>query len=236
VTSAARLFVDKLEERPLATALVASAGNMAGVLALSNWVDWRVPLTPQWARFGVGIFVTLASTATLAAVTERTKTVRQKRETRKAIKKLLWMLAAQFGHPEKHVRTNVMLCSSDGSRRQVDRGTACNMEGDTDADLSLAMHAGVSGMAVAERKPVLVDLKDDEFWGLSADESAKVRTGLKVILAAPIFHGEDGAEPRLLGTLQVESDLAKEALPLDEGSIKIIERYADVCALHLRIL
>jgi hypothetical protein len=229
-------LIDKLEQHPVATALVTSVGNILGALALGNWVDWKVPLLPQWKRFLIGGVLTIASTGVLTAVTQRTKTMRQRRETRKAIKKLLWMLAAQFGFPEKHVRTNVTLCSKDKTRRYVDKGTACNMDGDTDGDLSMAMTTGVSGLAVTSRAPALVELTEDEYWGLTAEEDAKVRKTLKTILSVPIFHGEDGQVPELLGTLQVDSDLTKEELGLDEGSIKIVERYADVCALHLRIL
>jgi hypothetical protein len=153
------------------------------------------------------------------------------------IKKALAALGAAYGHPGRHVRTNIMLVN--GRNRRVDADTAFNMDGDPDHDLEIDITAGVSGEAFVQRATVFGDLRlalqeGGPTWGLRTAERAKIRRELRSILSVPLYDPDD-PEGDLLGTLQVDSDLSITEMGFDVPEQRVIaERFADVIALLLK--
>jgi hypothetical protein len=123
-----------------------------------------------------------------------------------------------------------------GHRRRVDAETSCNMDGDPDRDLEIDDTAGVSGEAFVQRVTSYGDLSlalqpGGPTWGLRESERGKVRRELRAILSVPIFDPDD-PDGRLLGTLQVDSDLTIEEIEFDKPERRAVaERFADVVAL-----
>jgi hypothetical protein len=155
-----------------------------------------------------------------------------------AIRQLLETCARAFVTDGRHVRANVMTFTADGLRRTVNRATAFNMAGDTDADLEMGATAGASGKAVLHRRAAVADLALLQItsippWGLSADEQAHVRPKLRSILSVPIFHPVNANGP-LLGTLQVDSDLTVEQAGFNKPeAAELMQQYADVLSLMM---
>ncbi len=153
-----------------------------------------------------------------------------------AIRQLLEMCARAFVPSGRHVRANVMTFTADGLRRRVNRTTAFNMADDPDAGLEITATAGASGKAVHFRRAAIADLTLLQItsvppWGLSADEQAHVRPKLKSILSVPIFHPVD-VNSRLLGTLQVDSDLTVEEAGFNQPeAAELMQQFADVLSL-----
>jgi hypothetical protein len=153
-----------------------------------------------------------------------------------AIRQLLETCARAFVSDGSHVRANIMIFTADGLRRAVHRETAFNMADDPDADLEIAATAGASGKAVVYRRAAVADLTLLQItsvppWGLSTTEQARVRPRLKSILSVPIF---DPANVRgfLLGTLQVDSDLAMEQVGFNKPeAAELMQQYADVLSV-----
>jgi hypothetical protein len=155
-----------------------------------------------------------------------------------AISQLLETCARAFVPGGRHVRANVMTFTADGFRRTVNRATAFNMAGDSDADLEMGATAGASGKAVLHRRAAVADLTLLQItsippWGLSADEQAHVRPRLKSILSVPIFHPVNANGP-LLGTLQVDSDLTVEEAGFNKPeAAELMQQFADVLSLMM---
>jgi hypothetical protein len=155
-----------------------------------------------------------------------------------AISQLLETCARAFVPDGRHVRANVMTFTADGRRRTVQRATAFNMAGDSDADLEMGATAGASGKAVLYRRAAVADLTLLQItsvppWGLSADEQAHVRPKLKSILSVPIFHPVNANGP-LLGTLQVDSDLTVEQAGFNKPeAAELMQQFADVLSLMM---
>jgi hypothetical protein len=153
-----------------------------------------------------------------------------------AIKKLLETCARAFVSAPRHVRSNVMTFTEGGTRRQVNKSTAYNMETDPDCDLVIDATAAASGKAVSERRAAIADLvllqiTDAPSWGLRPDEQARVRPTLKSILSVPVFNPNDVSGP-LLGTLQVDSDLTVEEAGFNRPeAAELLQQYADRLSL-----
>ena len=155
-----------------------------------------------------------------------------------AIRQLLETCARAFVPDGRHVRANVMTFTADGLRRAVNRATAFNMADDSDAGLEIAATAGASGKAVRYRRAAVADLTLLQITsvppgGLSAEEQAHVRPKLKSILSVPIFHPPN-AKGRLLGTLQVDSDLSVEQAGFNKPeAAELMQQFADVLSLMM---
>jgi hypothetical protein len=215
---------------PAAVSAVGVAGCGVG-LGLVSTTGGRI-------AWGVG----LAFCALLPVITESSNALGQNRRAAdRATRKLLHALAIAFGHPERHVRTNVMLFTSDRQRRRVDKSTAFNMtregeDDDTDADLELGATAGVSGKAVTNRKPAFGDLSlvlnpGGPDWGLTSSQKAQVRQTLRCVLSCPVFD-PDNPTGDLLGTLQIDSDDTMEAVGFDQPAKRqMAQQFADAIAL-----
>jgi hypothetical protein len=184
----------------------------------------------------LALLVLVASVPSLAARVNRLQQGRRASEL--CIKRVLQACAYAFGYPDLHIRANIMRFSPDRQRRHVQHSTGFNMNKDSDCDLEIDVNAGVSGQAVLNRKPAIGDislplLPGGPDWGLRDSEKAKVRPTLKSILSVPVFNPAD-PEGRLLGTLQVDSDLPLiESAFGDEQKRQIAERFADVVSLLL---
>ena len=181
---------------------------------------------------GIAVFVALPTLST-----RRNRLQQSRRAARTCIKKALAACGASYGSSDRHVRVNIMLLTSAG-RRRVDADTAFNMDSDPDRDLELDATAGVSGEAFVHRVPTYGDLAlalqpGGPTWGLRDGERARVRKSLKSILSVPLFNPDDPEGP-LLGTLQVDSDLAIAEIEFDRVERRAVaERFADVVALLL---
>ena len=145
-----------------------------------------------------------------------------------------------FQNATGHARVNVMLVSEDGKRRRVHRSSAFNMDDDPDCDLELDVHAGVSGEAFTNKRPVVGDLTVPSAvgmpsWRLDAAENARVRRTLKSILSVPVFDPSD-SDGAPLATLQVDTDveLAESGLA-EEHTREVVERFADVVSFLLDV-
>ena len=153
-----------------------------------------------------------------------------------AIRHLLEACAQAFVPGGRHVRANIMTFTADRLRRVVNRDTAFNMEGDSDAGLEIAASAGASGKAAIFRRAAVADLTLLQVtavptWGLTATEQARVRPHLRSILSVPIFNPENGNGP-LLGTLQVDSDLTVEEAGFNQPeAAELMQQFADVLSL-----
>jgi hypothetical protein len=153
-----------------------------------------------------------------------------------AIRQLLESCARAFVPGGRHVRANIMTFTKDGLRRKVNRATAFNMADDPDDGLEIDAAAGASGKAVTYRRAAVADLTLLQItsvppWGLSAEEQAHVRPRLKSILSVPIFHPVD-VNSRLLGTLQVDSDLTVEQAGFNKPeAAELMQQFADVLSL-----
>lgn len=155
-----------------------------------------------------------------------------------AIRQLLETCARAFVPDGRHVRANLMTFTADRLRRTVNKATAFNMAGDSDADLEMGATAGASGKAVLHRRAAVADLTLLQItsvppWGLSAEEQANVRSRLKSILSVPIFHPVNANGP-LLGTLQVDSDLSVEQAGFNKPeAAELMQQFADVLSLMM---
>jgi hypothetical protein len=183
-----------------------------------------------------GIYVVLlAMFAALPAIAVRENRLRQRRaEAEKFLRRVLLACASSFGHPEIHIRCNIMRYSKDRSRRKVDAATAFNMDGDPDRDLEIDATAGASGEVEIHRAPAYGDLTQAAMpgapgWGMRPHETAKVRATLKSILSVPVFSPSNPAGP-LLATLQVDSDEPVEVVGFADLDLKggLAQTFADV--------
>jgi hypothetical protein len=203
-----------------------------------NAVDAK--LTPGHRMRVAAPWVVFAAIALMLPIVlaQRQRRILVKKECTSAIRRLLSALSECFPEPN---RTNIMLTvdSPSGKRRRVNRETAHNMDNDPDNELEIEMRAGVSGQAVIERAFVWGDLTiasppGAPSWGLRKDEQGRVRPTLQTILSAPIVD-PDHPDGEVLGTLQVDSDLAVGTfVPKIAAAGKITSRFADVVALLLR--
>jgi hypothetical protein len=169
------------------------------------------------------------------------KLMQSESKAHSAVRKLLATLAAQLGHPTKHVRANIMLTCKDGKRRKVQSETAFNMDNDPDCDLELEMGNGVSGEAAARLAPAFGNLraktpKGAPDWRLTNSEKGKIRPTLQAVLSVPIFDPDDSTRKKILGTLQVDSDEPFVKLRFHQKDTwDLVESFADVIALHLKV-
>lgn len=188
----------------------------------------------------VGTFyvVLLVIFAALPTISVRENRLRQGREeARKCIKRVLRACASSFGHPDTHIRCNIMRYSKDRTRRRVEPETAFNMDADPDRDLEMDATAGASGEVEIQRVPAYGDLTQANRpgapgWGLRPPETAKVRRTLKSILSVPVFDPDDPGGP-LLATLQVDSDEPINVVRFDDLDAKgaLAQSFADVVSL-----
>jgi hypothetical protein len=250
-------LTDRLLHHSVLVAVSAPVVTALATIGIDKLYNPGEPLSNRRFALIVALVVLMAiATAGTAVVVERTKRLRSARDCVQVIKKLLSTLAESCGHPDHHVRANIMLLvqrpgttSKFGAFRQVEISTAFNMDGDGDTDrhLTVDRHAGISGRAAQLRKAIIGDLTILETmqgpigpagpgWGLSPAEQALVRRSLKTVLSAPIFRPIESSEPPLLGTLQVDSDTAVQILKWDERTSARAQSFADVIALHLNYL
>jgi hypothetical protein len=169
---------------------------------------------------------------------EHLTTAKQDNSTKRAIRKFLEAFAGVLGHPDRHVRANIMLFCDDRTRRYVDRETAFNMSNDPDIDLEIGAEAGASGEAVVTRRVTVgdltvVSLPNGPTWGLTPSELAKVRPTLRSVAAAPITNPYDPEGP-LLGTLGIDSDQTIEDAGFNAPQLQaVLQSLADALSILL---
>ena len=176
--------------------------------------------------------------AALPAIAIRENRLKQGREeAQKCIRRVLLACASSFGHPDIHIRCNIMRYSKDRMRRKVEAETAFNMDSDPDRDLEIDATAGASGEVEIQRVPAYGDLTQanppgSPGWGLRPSETAKVRRTLKSILSVPVFDPDDPSGP-LLATLQIDSDEPISVVRFDDLDAKgaLAQSFADVVSL-----
>jgi hypothetical protein len=160
-------------------AVVCPVGAALVGVGLSSWPG---------ALIGSIYIALLIVFAGLPALAVRENRLRQGREeARKCIKRVLKACASSFGHPDIHIRCNIMRFSKDRTRRKVEAETAFNMDSDPDRDLEIDASAGASGEVEIQRVPAYGDLTQanppgSPGWGLRPAETARVRRTLKSIL------------------------------------------------------
>ena len=106
--------------------------------------------------WGLGLALSLV----LPAFAAKRNRLDQSREAAvEVIRQLLKSCAGAFGHPQRHVRTNLMFpVEGNEHRRFVRAETAFNMHDDPDQDLEIDATAGVSGEAFVQHRPAYGDL------------------------------------------------------------------------------
>jgi hypothetical protein len=189
-------------------------------------------LTASWGwLFILAFMLTVGAVATL-----RNRKVFKRRDCVRNIKCVLQAMSDCFPKPN---RTNIMLVedSPEGKVRRVDKETACNMSGDPDLELEMAVTAGVSGDAVNQKAFVYGDLTiapqpGAPTWGLKPHQQSRVRQSLKTIGSTPISDPRVRDGP-IFGTLQLDSDLTytQVLVPDTVSAGKVVAAFADVIAL-----
>jgi hypothetical protein len=223
-------WLDEVGQYPIALTAIGGLGAaVCGAGLRASWGNWTMGL---W-MLGIAVAVVLPTLST------RVNRLQQgRRAAKKCVKNALEACAVAYGHPGRHVRSNIMLLLGNG-RRRVDAETAFNMRSDADSDLEIDATAGVSGEAFFHRATIYGDLQlalqeAGPSWGLRDAESAKIRPTLKSILSVPLFD-PDHPERQLLGTLQVDSDLRFDQMEFDKPERRAVaERFGDVIALLLK--
>lgn len=141
--------------------------------------------------------------------------------------------------PARLCRAQIMLPTGRATRQVVYH---CNMDGDADSDLELAMDGGCTGRAWTSHKPQLADLEEAHRelgpWKMTARQYHKVRQDRKAMLCVPIFDpaGPGGASEAtmmpVLGTLSLDSAtrLADTEWLRESYAVRRAQFWADVLA------
>jgi len=215
-----------------------------GGLALKHGYDSLSTATVDWDSLIGGGVLALIGISLPPLVDRRKATLLGRKACIEHVKKALVRLGEFFRAGDKHVRVNIMMLSPDKREITVHKETAFNMESDSDNDLPLPVVSGACGKAVRTKSWVLADLtilpaEDGPDWALPPDKQARVRKTLKTILSVCIFDPdakpEGDRKPPVIGTLQVDSDLAHQEIFGDVDVARhVATGFADSVAVLLR--
>jgi hypothetical protein len=218
-------------DRPIGVALITIVAALCAIGLEHTWMTWRgLP----WLA---GLVI---SGALPAFAVHRNRLQQTARAAADAIKRVLAACGRAFGHPDRHVRVNIMFPTpKNPARRQVHAVTAFNMDRDPDRDLEIDSGAGVSGEAFFQHRAAWADLTlalapGGPTWGLSDAEKAKVRGNLRSILSVPVLNPDD-PDGTPFATLQVDSDEEIAATQFDKPERQnLAQAFADVVALLIQ--
>ncbi len=97
--------------------------------------------------------------------------------------------------------------------------------------ITLSMGQGCSGIAWNSKKPSISDLTKDVHW-LAAEEGARVKRGLKIVLGIPLFDPDLVDIHKVIGVLSIDSTESIYAALND--SISVLMPYATTLAVLIK--
>ena len=191
---------------------------------------WPYTKGERWV-LGISLAVMVGAGALQWSLAHRGRRLLDQEATTAVCKKVVQLLAEICGHPDVHVRANVMVAVTErnGTKRRVDPETAFNFEAsDPDRELELDANGGVSGLTWFHKRAHVAEIDKAESL-MTPSQQALVRKSLKTVLSVPIVLGPG----RAFGTLQADSDLTLAQLGWNQIVVARAQQCADLIALHL---